>query len=74
MGGRLLADLTGVCPLWVGSNQPRKIVDVVGMRKKVEMVKPGCKSKLEGGVKIKLASSPMPSWGPPQTPRSPTGA
>ena len=38
MGGGLEASLTGQCPLWVGSNQPRKRVDVVGMRKKVEMV------------------------------------
>ena len=26
---RLLSSLTGHCPLWVGSNQPRKRVDVL---------------------------------------------
>ena len=40
----------------VGSNRPRKRVDVVGVRKKVEMGETGCKSKHGGGgVKIKLA-------------------
>ena len=48
MGGALVASFTGQRPLWVGSNPPRKRVDVVGMRKKVEMGKPGCKSKLRG--------------------------
>ena len=40
----------------VVSNRPRKKVDVVGMRKKVETGEIGCKLK-HGGVKIKLASS-----------------
>ena len=35
-GGGLVSSLTGQRPLWVGSNQPRKRVDVVGMHKKVE--------------------------------------
>ena len=74
VGGGLVSSLTGQRPLWVGSNQPRKRVDVLGMRKKVEMGETGCKFKL-GGVKMKLASSPVPSWGPrthhvpPQVPR-----
>ena len=37
MGGQLVASLTGLRPLWLGSNQPRKAVDVVGLHKKVEM-------------------------------------
>ena len=72
-----MSSLTGQRPPCVGSNQPRKRVDVVGMRKKVEMGETGCKSKLGGGgrVQIRLASSPVPSWGPrthdvpPQVPR-----
>ena len=32
-----MSSLTSQRPLWVGNNQPRKRVDVVGMRKKVEM-------------------------------------
>ena len=37
MNGGLVASLTAHLPLLVGSNQPRKRVDVVGMRKKVKM-------------------------------------
>ena len=59
-----MSSLTGQRPPWVGSNQPRKRVDVLGMRKKVEMGETRCKFKLGGGVKIKLASSPVPSRGP----------
>ena len=37
MGGGLVASPTGKRPLWVGTNRPRKRVDVVGMRKILEM-------------------------------------
>ena len=56
-----MASLTGERPQWAGSNQPRERMDVVGMRKKVEMGEMGGGG---GGVKIKLASSPVLSWGP----------
>ena len=76
MGGGV-SSLTGKRPSWAGSKRPRKRVDLVGIRKKVEMGETGCKSKHAGGggVKIKLASSPVLSRGPrthhvpPQVPR-----
>ena len=37
VGGGLVASLTGHPPRWVGSNQHNKRVDVLGMRKKVEL-------------------------------------
>ena len=49
VGGVGVSSLTGQRPQWVGSNQPRKRVDVVEMRKKVEMGETGCKSKRGGG-------------------------
>ena len=35
-GGWLLSSITAQRLLWVGSNQPRKRVDLVAMRKKLE--------------------------------------
>ena len=36
-GGGFVSSLTFQRPLWMGSNQPRKRVDLAGMHKKVEM-------------------------------------
>ena len=78
MGGGLLASLTVQRPLWVGSNQPRKRVDVVGMRKKVEMgetsVTLGRKSKLMGdgeGGQNQTCFITRAVMGSPHTPRPP---
>ena len=70
-GVGLVSSLTGQRPPWVGSNQPRKRVDVVGMRKKVEMGETGCKSKLGGGDQNQTCFITRAVTGSPHTPRSP---
>ena len=56
----LVSSLTGVRPLWVGSNEPRKRVDVVGMHKKAEMgeTKVEIQAGKGGGSKSNLLHHP----------------
>ena len=60
----------------VGSNRPKKRVDVVGMRKKVEMGETGCKPKPGGGgggCQNRTCFITRAVMGSPHTPNSPTG-
>ena len=71
-----MSSLTGKRPSWAGSKRPRKRVDVVGIRKKVEMGETGCKSKHAGGGggQNQTCFITRAVTGSPHTPRSPTGA
>ena len=76
MGGGGVSSLTGKRPSWAGCKRPRKRVDVVGIRKKVEMGETGCKSKHAGGGggQNQTCFITRAVTGSPHTPRSPTGA